>query len=184
MPALSERTRQGPEGPAGPTRPLPRCPLGPSTDRLGPAPGSTRTHLVATDEGRPWTAPALGPLTWRLPVRGWCNRQHYRFWPCHWGFESSPPSPHPPVFVAALNRPSRPSPGWRGLGGEGSRSWPAGSRPPWSRPRWCAQSSRPSGLISALPASSAFASPEAPWLRDYFACNACLHSRKGTVGAR
>ena len=27
-----------------------------------------------------------------LPIRGWCNRQHYRFWPCHWGFESSPPS--------------------------------------------------------------------------------------------
>ena len=26
------------------------------------------------------------------PVRGWCNRQHCRFWPCHWGFESSPPS--------------------------------------------------------------------------------------------
>ncbi len=27
------------------------------------------------------------------PIRGWCNRQHNRFWPCHWGFESSPPSP-------------------------------------------------------------------------------------------
>lgn len=26
------------------------------------------------------------------PIRGWCNRQHNRFWPCHWGFESSPPS--------------------------------------------------------------------------------------------
>ena len=25
-------------------------------------------------------------------LRGWCNRQHNRFWPCHWGFESSPPS--------------------------------------------------------------------------------------------
>ena len=27
------------------------------------------------------------------PNRGWCNRQHDRFWPCYWGFESSPPSP-------------------------------------------------------------------------------------------
>ena len=26
------------------------------------------------------------------PIRGWCNRQHGRFWPCYWGFESSPPS--------------------------------------------------------------------------------------------
>ena len=26
------------------------------------------------------------------PIRGWCNRQHGRFWPCNWGFESSPPS--------------------------------------------------------------------------------------------
>ena len=25
-------------------------------------------------------------------LRGWCNRQHSRFWPCRWGFESSPPS--------------------------------------------------------------------------------------------
>ena len=25
-------------------------------------------------------------------LRGWCNRQHNRFWSCHWGFESSPPS--------------------------------------------------------------------------------------------
>ena len=23
-------------------------------------------------------------------LRGWCNRQHNRFWSCHWGFESSP----------------------------------------------------------------------------------------------
>ena len=26
------------------------------------------------------------------PIRGWCNRQHGRFWPCCWRFESSPPS--------------------------------------------------------------------------------------------
>ncbi len=26
------------------------------------------------------------------PIRGWCNRQHNRFWSCLWGFESSPPS--------------------------------------------------------------------------------------------
>ena len=25
-------------------------------------------------------------------LRGWCNRQHSRFWSCRWGFESSPPS--------------------------------------------------------------------------------------------
>ena len=29
------------------------------------------------------------------PIRGWCNRQHGRFWPCYWGFESSPPSQFP-----------------------------------------------------------------------------------------
>ena len=28
----------------------------------------------------------------RFHLRGWCNRQHGRFWPCYWGFESSPPS--------------------------------------------------------------------------------------------
>ena len=32
-----------------------------------------------------------GPLIWR-DLRGWCNRQHSRFWSCLWGFESSPPS--------------------------------------------------------------------------------------------
>ena len=32
------------------------------------------------------------PLTSPEPIRGWCNRQHGRFWPCYWGFESSPPS--------------------------------------------------------------------------------------------
>ena len=37
---------------------------------------------------RPWRR----RLAWPLPVRGWCNRQHDRFWPCNWGFESSPPS--------------------------------------------------------------------------------------------
>ena len=26
------------------------------------------------------------------PIRGWCNRQHDRFWSCNWGFNSSPPS--------------------------------------------------------------------------------------------
>ena len=26
------------------------------------------------------------------PIRGWCNRQHDRFWSCNWGFDSSPPS--------------------------------------------------------------------------------------------
>ena len=32
------------------------------------------------------------PVTLTPPIRGWCNRQHGRFWPCNWGFESSPPS--------------------------------------------------------------------------------------------
>ena len=32
------------------------------------------------------------PLASQTPNRGWCNRQHDRFWPCYWGFESSPPS--------------------------------------------------------------------------------------------
>ncbi len=41
---------------------------------------------------------ARGPAGSRRPatigdaLRGWCNRQHDRFWPCYWGFESSPPS--------------------------------------------------------------------------------------------
>jgi hypothetical protein len=34
----------------------------------------------------------LCPATLASHLRGWCNRQHNRFWPCHWGFESSPPS--------------------------------------------------------------------------------------------
>ena len=36
-------------------------------------------------------APSLA-LRSRVHLRGWCNRQHDRFWPCYWGFESSPPS--------------------------------------------------------------------------------------------
>ena len=35
------------------------------------------------------------------PNRGWCNRQHDRFWPCYWGFESSPPSPTREARAAA-----------------------------------------------------------------------------------
>ena len=35
---------------------------------------------------------ALSANLRHAPVRGWCNRQHGRFWPCYWGFESSPPS--------------------------------------------------------------------------------------------
>src|SRR5262249_20751899 len=27
-------------------------------------------------------------------LRGGCDRQHDRVWPCYWGFESSPPSSH------------------------------------------------------------------------------------------
>ena len=39
-----------------------------------------------------WTPPEGDPLVCAVHLRGWCNRQHNRFWPCHWGFESSPPS--------------------------------------------------------------------------------------------
>ena len=39
-----------------------------------------------------WTQPESDPLVCAVHLRGWCNRQHNRFWPCHWGFESSPPS--------------------------------------------------------------------------------------------
>ena len=40
-------------------------------------------------------------------LRGWCNRQHNRFWSCIWGFESSPPSASAhasPVGVDGLTR--------------------------------------------------------------------------------
>ena len=32
--------------------------------------------------------------------RGWCNRQHSRFWSCLWGFESSPPSSQQATHLA------------------------------------------------------------------------------------
>ena len=64
-----------------------------------PWPGS---HL-ALGRLKPPTRPAAGrPPPGRLEspgaLRGWCNRQHSRFWPCHWGFESSPPSKPPAMF--------------------------------------------------------------------------------------
>ena len=39
------------------------------------------------------SAAAASSAVVAAPIRGWCNRQHDRFWPCYWGFESSPPSP-------------------------------------------------------------------------------------------
>ena len=56
------------------------------------------------------THPHAGPITIgsRYPdptFRGWCNRQHSRFWPCHWGFESSPPSPSAPSSSGLGRRP-------------------------------------------------------------------------------
>jgi hypothetical protein len=47
-------------------------------------------------------------------LRGWCNRQHNRFWPCHWGFESSPPSPTAPCPARPGCR--NPAPSSSGLG--------------------------------------------------------------------
>ena len=45
-------------------------------------------------------APPLGRRRRAEPLncgvfREWCNRQHDRFWPCYWGFESSLPSHAP-----------------------------------------------------------------------------------------
>ena len=47
--------------------------------------------------------PGLGTL---IALRGWCNRQHNRFWSCIWGFESSPPSAiaHKPRWCRGLRR--------------------------------------------------------------------------------
>ena len=57
-------------------------------DRVPPArPG--RAALRRRPAGGPG---APGALSSGAPVRGWCNRQHCRFWPCHSGFESLPPS--------------------------------------------------------------------------------------------
>lgn len=39
------------------------------------------------------------------PIRGWCNRQHSRFWSCLWGFESSPPS-KPEIRLRLSTAPS------------------------------------------------------------------------------
>ena len=44
-------------------------------------------------------------------LRGWCNRQHNRFWSCHWGFESSPPS-----STAPYRSRRSPAPSSSGLG--------------------------------------------------------------------
>ena len=85
-----------------------------SPTRTSPIHGSRRVASVlrrgAARRGRPHlrlrttrpgdTARGVGEDWWdRGPIdypdadlRGWCNRQHNRFWPCHWGFESSPPS--------------------------------------------------------------------------------------------
>ena len=43
---------------------------------------------------RPISARRRGRLAVQCVLRGWCNRQHSRFWPCHWGFELLPPEQH------------------------------------------------------------------------------------------
>ena len=50
------------------------------------------------------------------PIRGWCNRQHGRFWPCCWRFESSPPSCR--ISRAGHPAPSSSGPGRRPLKAE------------------------------------------------------------------
>ena len=49
-------------------------------------------HLCWSSLTTSSASPFPAPVTITPPVRGWCNRQHGRFWPCNWGFESSPPS--------------------------------------------------------------------------------------------
>lgn len=50
------------------------------------------------------------------PIRGWCNRQHGRFWPCCWRFESSPPSCR--IVTSRPPAPSSSGPGRRPLKAE------------------------------------------------------------------
>ena len=52
-----------------------------------------------------------------MPIRGWCNRQHNRFWSCIWGFESSPPSRLTVTLQSpdACTAPSSSGPGRRPL---------------------------------------------------------------------
>ena len=65
----------------------------------------TLARLRAARERRIWperrAERGRRPLVWR-DLRGWCNRQHNRFWSCHWGFESSPPSSQHGTFPSGL----------------------------------------------------------------------------------
>ena len=68
---------------------------GPAAVRLD-APARPRTHRspgsrAARDSARTRLTRDRSAKSDR-PIRGWCNRQHNRFWSCLWGFESSPPS--------------------------------------------------------------------------------------------
>ena len=77
---------------------------GSSPRRCGSRPGASSDTDASTDtatgrearSGTRYTVRSVAPtsiVSRRCPIRGWCNRQHDRFWPCYWGFESSPPSP-------------------------------------------------------------------------------------------
>lgn len=66
-----------------------------SSVRTRSAPRSTFGSVHCTVRRRP--AGAAMPCPGRAApsgrhIRRWCNRQHGRFWPCWWGFESSLPS--------------------------------------------------------------------------------------------
>ena len=58
-------------------------------DRLRPPEGH---HGLTSRAGSAVHGPGEARLACLFALRGWCNRQHSRFWPCRWGFESSPPS--------------------------------------------------------------------------------------------
>src|ERR1019366_4706981 len=63
--------------------------------------------LRASGGGAPIAEATGSAVTIWAPIRGWCNRQHDRFWPCYWGFESSPPSFHREAKPLFCGSPSR-----------------------------------------------------------------------------
>ena len=92
------------------------CSCSTSRSRAGRAglPLFDSMHLLGRDATpRPARAPpgsesgtATAAAKIAPPIRGWCNRQHNRFWSCLWGFESSPPSP-PGASCPEAVRPRR-----------------------------------------------------------------------------
>ncbi len=70
---------------------VPRGP-GPGCDAGSPGRRPAKTGAGRLTSPAAAAVPAGRRLLFCDALRGWCNRQHCRFWPCHWGFESSPPS--------------------------------------------------------------------------------------------